>query len=345
MTGCPLCGHEAKLRDSAHPGYVDGTVFQIYNCTACDAAFAEPRHGAEMVYENIYRQSSSVPGYMRYGRYAHITERSADPLADLGATEDVYWAVAVALRARHQDVVRRRVLEVGSGYGYLSAALARRGYDVTGIDISASAVGAANARFSAQSGARFEHADLEQFSARESRRFHAVIACEVIEHIPDPIAFVRAALALLEPTGQLIVTTPNRSLFESGVIWETDPPPVHFWWYSEKSISAIGDAVGANVQFIDFSSYQDVAPLYVNRRLPTNVRTRGPLLDHAGVVRATTGTLGRARVALADALPVLRTNSGVQRLLGRRRVRGPRRTILCAIFSRASTAGSADATS
>jgi len=28
-------------------------------------------------------------------------------------------------------------------------------------------------------------------------------------------------------------------MFDPEVLWETDPPPVHFWWYSEGSIRAI----------------------------------------------------------------------------------------------------------
>ena len=38
-----------------------------------------------------------------------------------------------------------------------------------------------------------------------------VISLEVIEHVPDPARFVRVLAALLEPDGQLVLSTLNRT--------------------------------------------------------------------------------------------------------------------------------------
>ena len=339
MASCPLCGGRAILRSGAHPGYIANTEFRIHGCTECGVAFAEPRVADHRVYEAIYANPGRIPGYMRYQHYARFVADAPDPLDALSNAEDVYWAVAQALKERNETEEPPQVLEVGSGLGYLTYALARRGYRATGIDISRAAVDSATARF----GDHFVHADVAEFAKRHARRFDAVIACELLEHVVDPVEFVRTALSLVGPSGQLIVTTPNRTMFSSDVLWETDLPPVHFWWYTEESIRAIAASVGARAEFVDFSEYQKVAPLYLPSALPSGVPTRQPILDESGNLVRPVGIVGRARVALGSALPVLRTNARVQRLLGRRRVEGARRTVLCAVLSHAAELASDDA--
>jgi len=332
MSDCPLCRGNADLQSNAQPGYVAGTSFRIYRCSECDVSFAEPRVENHQVYEAIYADPGRIPGYMRYERYARLVADADDPLEALSNSEDVYWAVGRSLKQRDRTLENPEVLEVGSGLGYLTYALARSGYRATGIDISRAAVESATARF----GDLFIHADVAEFAARHAGRFDAVIACELLEHVVDPVEFVRTALSLIGPSGQLIVTTPNRAVFESDVLWETDPPPVHFWWHSEESIRAIAASVGAHAEFVDFSPYQAVAPLYIPSALPGGVPTRQPMLDESGKLLREAGIVERARVALGGALPILRTNARVQRLLGRRRVEGSRRTVLCAVLSHAA---------
>ena len=101
------------------------------------------------------------------------------------------------------------LLDVGCGAGLAAEALARRGHVVLGIDAAAQALAAGRAH---AGGLPIEYrlATTTDLVA-EGRRFAAVTALEVIEHVPDPAGFMRDLAALLTPGGQLFVSTINRT--------------------------------------------------------------------------------------------------------------------------------------
>jgi SAM-dependent methyltransferase len=324
---CPLCGAVATLRAPALPGYVEGLVFEVFLCDGCGASFVTPRTGHAGLYDRIYSLSDEIPGYHRYGRYAALAARSLRPLDALSQAEDVYWGVSRALAGLPAS--SRRVLEIGSGLGYLTHALARHGFDAVGIDISGEAVEAARRNY----GNIFVHADLAAYSASYASTFDAVVACELIEHLEDPVGFVEHAFSLVRPGGMLVLTTPNRSLFADNILWESELPPVHFWWFSERSIEILGTRVGGATSFVDFHDYQNVRPEYLIH-LPVGVPTRSAMLDR-DLSPTPAARNARRRARLGDVLPWLRTSRWLQRLRGKRHLEGSRRTVLCAVIRRA----------
>ncbi|MFT3726630.1 MAG: bifunctional 2-polyprenyl-6-hydroxyphenol methylase/3-demethylubiquinol 3-O-methyltransferase UbiG [Terricaulis sp.] len=104
-----------------------------------------------------------------------------------------------------------KVADVGCGGGLVSAPLARMGADVTAIDGSAEAIGAARAHAS-QAGLTidFQNTTAEALVVAGAQ-FDLVTALEIIEHVADVNAFLAAASALVKPGGLLVISTINRT--------------------------------------------------------------------------------------------------------------------------------------
>jgi SAM-dependent methyltransferase len=102
----------------------------------------------------------------------------------------------------------KRVLDAGCGAGYGAAELAKSALSVVGADIAAEAVTFARAHY------RLPYLEFEQASCtalpHPDAAFDLVVAFEVIEHLPGWRDFLLEVRRVLAPTGQFIVSTPNK---------------------------------------------------------------------------------------------------------------------------------------
>lgn len=273
-TDCPLCGATTSLAFAGHRGYQAPARFDIYECPACETSYAWPLAVDERIYELIYRNAERIPGYDRYRRYRDLLLRAEDPLAALGEQEDVYWSIGEALRGIARGRGETKILEIGSGFGYLTYALRRAGYDCSGIDISETAVASARRDF----GEHYRAADLFALGGSEAGTCDVVVMTELIEHVPNPLQLLARAAQLLKPGGALVITTPSRDLYASRHVWHTDPPPVHLWWFSRSSLRFAAWKLGMTARFVDFR------PFYRRPLGEVRVPSKPPTFDADGQV-------------------------------------------------------------
>jgi 2-polyprenyl-3-methyl-5-hydroxy-6-metoxy-1,4-benzoquinol methylase len=326
---CQLCGSSAALQYRGHPGYQAPTQYDIYYCPSCDAKFVQPLESSSSIYDLIYRNIENVRGYARYARFARAVRERRDPLAYLADEEDVYWGIAEYLSGL-QPTKAPRILEVGSGLGYLTYAIYRRGYDIRGLDISEVAVSDARARF----GDLYDCGDLFSIAAARENVYDTVIMTELIEHIPDPMTLLSAAMRLVKVGGDLVLTTPNKSASPAQVLWDTDSPPVHLWWFSEKSMATIAERLDATLKLIDFTEF--------NRTHDLNVRT-GPEMAkpsvpaafdaHGGLVESPNPLKAPVR-RVFFALGLDKIRRAAERRRSAARAPSQRRQTLCAVLTK-----------
>jgi len=107
---------------------------------------------------------------------------------------------------------------------------------VVGIDASAPLIAAAEAHAAGQGLALSYRVALPEDLIAEGAHFPVVTALEVIEHVPDPAAFLAALAALLSPGGLLFLSTINRTLAALAVakigaeyVLRLLPPGTHDW--------------------------------------------------------------------------------------------------------------------
>ena len=107
----------------------------------------------------------------------------------------------------------KRVLDVGCGGGILSDSMARRGADVTGIDLATKALKVAqlHALEAATPNVRYLETSVEALAAEQPASFDVVTCMEMIEHVPDPSSVVRACSELVKPGGWVFFSTINRN--------------------------------------------------------------------------------------------------------------------------------------
>ncbi|OOW83073.1 bifunctional 3-demethylubiquinone 3-O-methyltransferase/2-octaprenyl-6-hydroxy phenol methylase [Xanthomonas axonopodis pv. clitoriae] len=105
-----------------------------------------------------------------------------------------------------------RVLDVGCGGGLLSESMARLGAQVTAIDLAPELVKVARLH-SLESGVQVDYRvqSVEDLAAEQAGSFDAVTCMEMLEHVPDPTAIIRACASLLKPGGKLFLSTLNRT--------------------------------------------------------------------------------------------------------------------------------------
>ena len=145
-------------------------------------------------------------------KFSQLAHRWWDPGAEFKPLHDIN-----PLRLDYIDRIAglkgKRVLDVGCGGGILAEAMAAHGARVTGIDLGDKPLKVAQLHL-LESGQQVEYrlVAAETLAQEMPGAFDVVTCMELLEHVPDPAATVRACASLAQPGGHVFVSTINRNL-------------------------------------------------------------------------------------------------------------------------------------
>jgi 2-polyprenyl-3-methyl-5-hydroxy-6-metoxy-1,4-benzoquinol methylase len=130
----------------------------------------------------------------------------------------------------------QKVLEIGAGRGSFIARLQAQNIDALGIELNSKAVATAQ-----RQNIPVVQRDLAELIVEQPNQFDGVCAFQVLEHLPDPKAFLVDALKLLKPNGKLILSVPNADAFPKyiGAAHLLDYPPHHMSQWSAQTFASL----------------------------------------------------------------------------------------------------------
>lgn len=153
---------------------------------------------------------------------------NADP-AELAKFSDLahrWWDPESEFRPLHQinplrldwidglvPLAGKAVLDVGCGGGILADSMARKGAQVTGIDLATKALRVAqlHALEANTPNVTYREISAEALALEQPERFDVVTCMEMLEHVPDPGSVVKACAQLVKPGGWVFFSTINRN--------------------------------------------------------------------------------------------------------------------------------------
>ena len=144
-------------------------------------------------------------------KFSDLAHRWWDPTSEFRPLHEINplrleWINALA------PLVGKRVLDVGCGGGILAEAIAKKGANVKGIDLSEKALKVAELHsLESEVQVSYELIAAEALAAREAGQYDVVTCMEMLEHVPDPSAIVQACATLVKPGGRLFFSTLNRN--------------------------------------------------------------------------------------------------------------------------------------
>lgn len=213
----PVQFSEAMVRQ--HSSQSDET--QFYRCVNCELGVFLPQIIGT---PDFYVEAYNLEGSQAASDFTYSASK---------------WDFEEGLRDVRRD---ERILEVGSGPGHFLDLARRRGGSVVGIEFNRVAADLARSK-------GLEVHDSLAAVLEQDYRFDRVFAFHVLEHVQDPVAFLRQLSQLTKPGGTIGLATPN----QDGPVKYIDPciqdmPPHHATRWSHATFKALANKVGLRIQ-------------------------------------------------------------------------------------------------
>lgn len=265
---CPACGCLNKNIEMAKNG------FTYLECENCTMLYVSPRPTREILSE-FYPNSAQYKFFNDYIFPASKETRRKNIFAPR-----VNKIIEIC---RKYGILTDKILEIGTGYGLFCEEMveSKAFKEVVGIEASDTL-----AKTCTNKGYRLYNGLLENLEINE--KFNVAVSFEVIEHIFNPLEFVKIIYDLLYDNGVFMFSFPNYNGFEVGILREAcgGVDHEHLNYFNEKSVSILLKKAGFSILSIETPGYLDVD--IVKKALLSNSFKRNSFLYDLCVNKAET---------------------------------------------------------
>lgn len=165
--------------------------FSVIECTSCGFKHVYPLPSEEEL-AKFYKQE-----FYSKGKPDYFKETKEDFTWWMATYNNYYSVLEKYTRGR-------KILDVGSGPGHFLACGKKRGWDVLGLEPSVDAY-----KYSKKRKLPTVNDFFSYETAKKYGPFDVIHASMVLEHVPDPISFIKDMKRLLKPNGFIAIFCPN----------------------------------------------------------------------------------------------------------------------------------------
>ena len=247
MSACIVCGSDRAsrlFRASDRLYHTTTKKFEVVRCGDCGLLRLHPQPPAEEL--RLY-----YPSNYWFSPGGNAASRLEEAYRRLVLRDHIRFT-RQALRPMHS---KRPLLDTGSGGGLFLRMMREHGFPAVGLDFSPEAAGAAWRHQNAPSVC--STLDCAPFAPGA---FSAITMFHVLEHLPDPRVYLRAAHRLLENDGRLIVQVPNRASWQFrllGRAWNGVDVPRHLFDFRSLDLEKLLECAGFEVVRRKYFSLRD----------------------------------------------------------------------------------------
>lgn len=242
---CPICLSAIKLwrvKSTRHG------EFKIDKCLTCGFAFVNPRPSMKFI-EAFY----SAGGHGDWTLADNVTAESIlqKEKEFPNSTKDAE-RIFSTVDTLGLSSGRRRLLDVGCGYGFFSREALARGFTVDAMELAPRERELARE----MTGQEPLATTFEDF-IHEENYYSMILMSQILEHARDAVGWVNKARNLLADEGMLVIAVPNFEGIFRWVMQENEPyiiPPAHLNYFARKSLTLLLEAQGFEVEKVQWVS-------------------------------------------------------------------------------------------
>ena len=106
--------------------------------------------------------------------------------------------------AKNINIKELNVLDIGCGGGILTESIAKKGAQITGIDMSKESIEVATQHaYENNLEINYFLTNAEEFSKKNRNKFDLITCMELLEHVPNPQSIIEASKKMIKPGGHI----------------------------------------------------------------------------------------------------------------------------------------------